>query len=646
MRKLYAPLLVFFLSRVVAAAPCTICLEGEISKPGKALNILEPFSLPTCGYLNNVVSVIDDSTEDCAGIQTLGGLCGCPVRQNACRLCPTGFSLAAPLTELDPSSSSVLQSIPPGLAPTCEFVDSFLQVSPNDSEECQSTQETYQTECICDDSPDGGNGGNSPTMSPSKDAVNDKENPPSDSSGCSVCPDGRPIGNPEAIVPIEIPESPVPIETCADLASAAAFVPSTSPDCKGGIQLLATFCGCKSTFERPNGCQLCPDGRIPEPDNQFYSLDEGTKLTEYFVRTYGAEGLVSQGGISCGLAGPAFSIVVDSDSEACFVNQLRRETCGCQPHPKLTAMNWCRRVSAILSFIGSSLIVVAVLKDSEKRSQTYHQLVLGISCFDLTSSLCFILDHFLLPAGSSIPGSMGNTQTCKLQGVLLQLGFTSMMFNLLLSLYFWLTVSRGWKEHQMKRIRLPIYCVVVFVWIGIALGGIPLYEPSLYVCGLPIPPFASWYPVIFFFFVPYAICLTGVTVATIMLFLSVYKLERSASRWRLAVRSGSDSMTEMVFWRCFWYLLAFYIPWPMYFASFFVELAEPNYVFWLLLQICLPIQGFCNSLIYYHRSFRSPITGTTASVRNVNRDVFLRSNAPWMQPPSEDEKNTNSEVTP
>eukprot|EP00980_Cylindrotheca_fusiformis_P028747 scaffold22642_cov134-Cylindrotheca_fusiformis.AAC.2 len=631
MRKLYVPLFVVVLSKAVTAAPCTICLDGEISKPGKALNILEPFPIQTCGDLDYFVSLIDDSTENCAGIQTLGGLCGCPVRQDSCRLCPTGFSLAAPLTELDPSSSSELQSIPPGLAPTCEFVDSFLQVSPNDSEECPSMQEKYQKECTCEVTPDEGS---NPTMPPSEEAVSDKENPPSDFSGCSVCPDGRPIGKPEAIVPIEIPDSPVPIETCQDLASAAAFVPSTSHDCTNGIQLLAAFCGCDTKFERPNGCQICPNGRIPEPDNLFFSLEEESILSDYFLNSYGAEGLELGDGISCGLAVAAFSIDVDGDSEACFANQLRRETCGCEPNPKLTAMNWCRRVFAIFSFIGSSLILISILRDRKKRTQTYHQLMLGISCFDLTSSLAYVFDHFLLPAGSSLPGAIGNTQTCKLQGVMIQVGFTSMIFNLLLSLYFWLTVSRRWKEYQMKKIRFPIYCVVVLIWTGMAVGGIPLYEASLYICGLPIPLFGgSWYPIVFYFFVPYAICLIGVTVATIMLFLSVYKLERSSSRWRLAVRSDGDSMTEKVFWRCFWYLLAFYIPWPIYFASYFVELTERNYPFWVVLQICTPSQGFFNSLVYYQRNIRSYIKRTRAS---VNRGVFVRqsrwSGAPWIQP--------------
>jgi hypothetical protein len=65
----------------------------------------------------------------------------------ACAL-PVSLYLAEPVTELDPSSSSILQSAPVGLPRTCEFIDSYLQVSSNDSELCQSTRETYQLECV------------------------------------------------------------------------------------------------------------------------------------------------------------------------------------------------------------------------------------------------------------------------------------------------------------------------------------------------------------------------------------------------------------------------------------------------------------------------------------------------------------------
>jgi hypothetical protein len=348
-RRLYATLLVSALSTAANAAPCTVCSSGEISKPQQALNIEEPVSLQTCGDLDNVVSFIDDSTEDCAGIRTLGGLCGCPVPENACRLCPTSFSLAESVTELDPSSSSILQSAPAGLPRTCEFIDSYLQVSSNDSELCQSTRETYQLECACEIAAEGED---DPTSPPSKGGDDNGENPQSDVSGCSVCPDGSPIGNPENKVPIEIPDSPVPIDTCEDLASAAMFVPSTSDDCINGIQLLASICGCGSTSSS-TGCLMCPGGSVPEPDNVFYATGQSNQLVDYILDEYGGEAFVAEDGITCGLAAAGISFAAERDSAECFVSQLRRETCGCQPNPKMTALNWCRRISAILSFLVS-----------------------------------------------------------------------------------------------------------------------------------------------------------------------------------------------------------------------------------------------------------------------------------------------------
>lgn len=182
-----------------------------------------------------------------------------------------------------------------------------------------------------------------------------------------------------------------------------------------------------------------------------------------------------------------------------------------------------------------------------------------------------------------------------------QLSFCGVLFNLLLALYFLQTVAKGWREHQFMEIRRYIYSVVVLVGLGLALGGIPFYEPMFYACTVPIPPFAdSWIPIVFFFFLPFGLSLIVILLATASLFLSVYKLEKSSSRWRL--QETGDSMTVKVFWRCFFYLLAFCVPWPMYFASYFVELTESNYPFFVALQICIPCQGILNFLVYRYRS--------------------------------------------
>ena len=68
-----------------------------------------------------------------------------------------------------------------------------------------------------------------------------------------------------------------------------------------------------------------------------------------------AQNWFDNGDITCGMVETFFAseAVIDQDSEACFVNQLRREDCGCQPHPKLPVMLLSRRFAGILSFLVS-----------------------------------------------------------------------------------------------------------------------------------------------------------------------------------------------------------------------------------------------------------------------------------------------------
>ena len=267
------------------------------------------------------------------------------------------------------------------------------------------------------------------------------------------------------------------------------------------------------------------------------------------------------------------------------------------------------------------MIVLLTLRDRKKRTLTYNQLVLGISSFDMISSLAFLFEFALLPAGSSLPHARGNEQTCMLQAVMIQMGFTSVYFNLLLAIYFWLTVAKGWKENQFKRVRVPVYAVTIFLQLALSVTGIPLdlYGPMLHVCSVRSPPLTdTWLPTIIFVLVPICVCLLGIALATAALFASVYKLERASAKWRLAKRAGGNSMTGKVFWRCFWFLLAFYVSYPLVLSSYLVKFEAKNYAFWVAFTICSPLQGFLNFLVYYQRSiyktFKWPRTSNAFSM--------------------------------
>ena len=140
---------------------------------------------------------------------------------------------------------------------------------------------------------------------------------------------------------------------------------------------------------------------------------------------------------------------------------------------------------------GSVFILQDITWDQRKRSNTYHQLVLGISIFDVFNSLAHIAGSLPIPSYSGIQGAMGNDATCKAAGFFIQLSLTSTYFNLCLSVFFWLTICRAWREPMFRRIRHQTLwsAGVVGAWSRV------WWHSSLHVCNqllpYPTPSFGS-----------------------------------------------------------------------------------------------------------------------------------------------------------
>jgi len=103
-----------------------------------------------------------------------------------------------------------------------------------------------------------------------------------------------------------------------------------------------------------------------------------------------------------------------------------------------------------------------------------QQIVLGMSVFDLCSSAAHMFstlpipeyEYFNIddddderrmdiePIPSGIYGAKGNQATCGAQGFFLQLGYTSALYNMALSVYYLLVIKRGVRESQLQKFRL------------------------------------------------------------------------------------------------------------------------------------------------------------------------------------------------
>lgn len=164
------PILLFFNLLVPSchAGSCSICPSGDpITLPDRELNLKYPFPIDTCGKLNTFMGFISDTSGDCEGIRTLGGLCGCPVIEGTCRMCPDS-SLVDPSATLANENTEVVQRAPKGLALTCEFVDSYLQSFFAEGDTlCSTTRNIYLPECKCVELP-----GSEDTVEGGEDVLN------------------------------------------------------------------------------------------------------------------------------------------------------------------------------------------------------------------------------------------------------------------------------------------------------------------------------------------------------------------------------------------------------------------------------------------------------------------------------------------
>ena len=133
---------------------------------------------------------------------------------------------------------------------------------------------------------------------------------------------------------------------------------------------------------------------------------------------------------------------------------------------------------------GSSLILTDVFRKRKSRGTVYHQLVVGMSFFDCVSSLAYALVGVMAPKDDGFYLSKGNDATCKVQAFMIQLGLTSVFYNLFLAVYFYLVIRRNWKERQFQRYINYLHGSLIIVGIIMAATALPYYGAQFGTCYL------------------------------------------------------------------------------------------------------------------------------------------------------------------
>ena len=209
------------------------------------------------------------------------------------------------------------------------------------------------------------------------------------------------------------------------------------------------------------------------------------------------------------------------------------------------------------------------------------------------------------PVATGVYQAIGNDATCKTRGVIVQLGLTSMFYNMCLAIYFYLVINHNWKEHQFKKVQLWVHVAVLTTGLGLAFASIPWVGPYSRLTGICAhqkpPSVSSDLPLTLLLTTPISIVLFVMTVTTVAICVKVYLREVKANKWRA---EKAMVMTKDVFWQSFWYVMAFNVAQPSLLVQnyrAFNSRQEAEAVL-IVSAILAPSQGIWNPSVYFQRA--------------------------------------------
>ena len=294
---------------------CTVCRGGEpITKPDQPILIetTSPLPIDDCAALDAVATYVLAGTPDCEGIRSLGALCGCPVDENACRLCGDQ-QLPNPHQELGSEAKSILQVDLGETNITCGLYDTLLSAQGHNYDLCLASDPVRST-CGC------------PLLQNTRFSPNNTEILPQ----CSVCEVWFPDNALRS-------SSTIPAQTCGDAVAAAKSGILNSTQCNYLQNLLSSHegsCGgCRQEPVDEDSCSVCPDGfRLR---NQTLLLESVVANLTFLLQV--ADQMFRpdvDGAATCGSMESALE-QVPADSNVCMEAQSLDAVCGgCVEVPK------------------------------------------------------------------------------------------------------------------------------------------------------------------------------------------------------------------------------------------------------------------------------------------------------------------------
>ena len=255
-------------------------------------------------------------------------------------------------------------------------------------------------------------------------------------------------------------------------------------------------------------------------------------------------------------------------------------------------------------FKGSSLMIVSVLQDGQKRKKVIGELIIFLCGFDIIGSLGYAFTSLPTPEEDYIHGAVGNEASCTAQGFFIQIGTISLYINVSIAFYYLLIIRFSWRERKLKLSWFYYMLFIVPILIGaiFAFAGIPFYDNVILWCNNSGKYWSE---------IPVAIAISIATVIMVNLCWFVYKSERASKRFRRHSEEERASLSSAFFKQSLVYLGAFYLTWPPYLALQIMiangYAFSDNYPFVIIAGTAVTLQGFWN--FAFHTGLNGRIIG-------------------------------------
>lgn len=271
-------------------------------------------------------------------------------------------------------------------------------------------------------------------------------------------------------------------------------------------------------------------------------------------------------------------------------------------HNRMIILSWIPRLTSSLSCVGSLAIVYMIIIDHKhKLAKPKNRLILALSIFDILHSSAYVVTTLAYPRESMVYGAIGNACTCTAQGFFLLLGLAVPMYSASLSLLYALTIRYGMRLVYFSHNIEPL-CHILSVLVPLAIATTSAIMDDIRwgykspVCFISLASRMKW-PVA----VIVPLCFLVNLCSMILICSHVYAQSNKMKKYSYGVaqRQRRKSQIKKTVQQALLYMLAFFITFLFPLITLMVK--RYYYAIEVLMNICYPLQGFWNFLLYIRK---------------------------------------------